>query len=78
MYLAPLHWVRLQLDNKVKNPMECIMYTPEYKYGAHAHPTMTPLLTKDSISCSVVLRDDRSHMGRIDDVEREHFIHFSW
>ena len=49
----PLHWVRLQLNDNVKDPVECIMYTPEYKYGAHALATRTPLLTNQGLHISM-------------------------
>ena len=46
---SPLHWVRLQLDNKVKNPTECIIYTPKNKYGVHVPPTRILLLTNQGL-----------------------------
>ena len=46
---GPLHCVRLQLDNNVNNTTRCIMYTPEYKYGAHTHPTQISLPTNQGI-----------------------------
>ena len=39
------NWIRLQLDNDVKNRIECITYTPKNKDKSHLHPTRTQLLT---------------------------------
>ena len=54
MYPNPYTTYNYNLDNNVKNPIECIMFTPKNKYEVHQHPTQTPLLTSLGIHITVV------------------------
>ena len=49
MYPAPYTGYDYNYENNVKNPIECILYTHQNKYGSLTHLTRTPQLTNQGL-----------------------------